>query len=253
MNQEPGPRNTQSACRIAATDSGQACGRRRVEGHRDDVAGGGRHLDLAAHRRRPGRLGGVQAADLGGDVHRGDRHRQHPPLGAQQPAHPVEGPHVVAHELPEPDDEEVAQRVALHVALPREAVLEDVGPRAAPVVVAAERGERHPQVTRRQHAELPRSRPEEPPLSATVTTAVSVDGEVGLAAPERAEGREEAVPAARGRRRPGRCSRASPSLPPEVAVRARRCRSPARAAARRSPRSSRRCGACRRCSRSPPS
>ena len=44
--------------------------------------------------------------------------------------------------------------VAAHLALAGEAVLDHVGPGAAPLVVAAQRGERHPQVAGRQHAEL---------------------------------------------------------------------------------------------------
>ena len=50
--------------------------------------------------------------------------------------------------------EQVAQRVAGKISVPGEAVLQDCRPRLAPLVVAAQRRERHAQVTRRQHVVL---------------------------------------------------------------------------------------------------
>ena len=79
---------------------------------------------------------------------------------------------MVAEQLPQRDDQQVADRVVVHLTVAGEPVLEHPCPGAAPVVVAAQCGERHPQVAGWQHPELLRSRPEEPPLSATVTTAV---------------------------------------------------------------------------------
>ena len=72
----------------------------------------------------------------------------------EQPAHPVERLDVVAEQLPQADDQQVADDVAAHLAVAGEAVLEHPRPGVAPLVVAAERRQRHPQVTRRQDAEL---------------------------------------------------------------------------------------------------
>ena len=94
-----------------------------------------------------------------------------------------------------------------------------------------------------------RSRPDEPPSSATVTTAVRSTRRAGRSADRRGV---QPVATAEARR-PGRGRARSPSLPPEVAVDRRHVDTRRRAAAGRSPRSSRRCGACRRCSRSRPS
>ena len=51
----------------------------------------------------------------------------------------------------------------------------------APLVVAAQRGQRLPQVAGRQAAELLAQPPDEPPLSATVTTAVRSSTDAGAA------------------------------------------------------------------------
>ena len=137
LNQDPGPGKIQSA-----------------PAHAGDDALGGRHLDLPSHDLE--RLGvlGVEPADLGVDVHRAQRHREHTALGPQEPPHDVEGADMVAELLPQRHDEQVADDVAVHLALAGEAVLEDTLPGAAPLVLAAQRGERHPQVTGRQDAEL---------------------------------------------------------------------------------------------------
>ena len=156
MNHEPGPSTTQSASRDRApAPPGRPAGR----------SGRGCTRDAPARRSwppRPGRgpwstrvgVGRVQAPHLGGDVQRRDRHRQHPALGAEQPADPVEAVDVVAEQLPQRDDQQVADRVAVHLALAGEPVLEHPRPGLAPLVVAAQRGQRHPQVAGRQHAEL---------------------------------------------------------------------------------------------------
>ena len=96
----------------------------------------------------------VAPPDLRRDVERRQRHREHPPAGAEQASHPVEAVHVVVQQVPERDDEQVAHRVAVHLALGVEPVLEDLRPGLAPPVVAAEGGERHPQVAGRKYAEL---------------------------------------------------------------------------------------------------
>ena len=98
--------------------------------------------------------GAVETADVGGDVERGERHRQHPSRRTEQLAHPVQGGDRVPELLPEPDDQQVADHVPAHLALAGEPVLQHPGPGVAPLVLAAERRERHPQVPRRQDAEL---------------------------------------------------------------------------------------------------
>ena len=90
-----------------------------------------------------------------------------------------------------------------------------------------------------------RSRPDEPPSSATVTTAVSVGRDAGAAPTER-----RVQPVAATERDDAVARAPSGSLPAEVAVQHLACVEAGLAqAAGRSPRSSRRCGACRRCSR----
>ena len=91
----------------------------------------------------------------------------------------------------------------------------------------------------------PRSRPDEPPLSATVTTAVTSEATWRSAAQ-----RAHADRAHRRARRRMRWLCSTASLPPEVAVRGAASIALGREPTRRSPRSSRRCGACRRCTRS---
>ena len=114
----------------------------------------GGDLDLAADGAQPLGVAGVQAADLGGDVERREGHRQHPAARAEEPADPVQGRDVVAEQLPETHDQEVAGDVTAHLAGAGEAVLEDLGPGLAPLVVTAQRRERHPQVAGWEHAEL---------------------------------------------------------------------------------------------------
>ena len=101
-----------------------------------------------------------------------DGHRQHPALRAEQPADPVEPLDVVAEQLPERDDQQVADGVAVHLALAAEAVLEhaaQVWPQSSSPQSAASAIRRSPGGSTPNSR---RSRPEEPPSSATVTTAV---------------------------------------------------------------------------------
>ncbi len=76
------------------------------------------------------------------------------PSAPSSRAHPVEALDVAAEQLPERDDQQVAHRVVVHLAVAAEPVLEHPRPGLPPVVVAAESGQRHPEVTRRQRAEL---------------------------------------------------------------------------------------------------
>ena len=154
MNHEPGPSTTQSASRTASTAWGQGTGVGGLEGDGQDRAVAGGHLDLAAHGRHGLRGGRVGATDLRRHHQGRERHRQDPAGGAEEASDPVEGRDVVAELLPQGDDQQVADHVSPHVAVPGEPVLEDLGPGLAPLVVAAQSGEGHPQVTGWQHSEL---------------------------------------------------------------------------------------------------
>ena len=119
------------------------------------------------------RVGGVEVADVGLDGERDRGHRQHPALRLEQAGDEVEPGDGVVVQLPERDDEEVAEGVPAERAVAGEAVLEHVAPRLAPLALAAQRRERHPQVAREG---APRTRRaaarSSPPSSATVTMAV---------------------------------------------------------------------------------
>ena len=251
VNHDPGPRNTQSASRMAArVSSGHpgSGGSRRTPCTRPRV-----DATRCCPRTMADGLGVclVVADDLGLDVERDAGHRQDPPAGVEQPADEVEAVDRVAEQVPQGHDEEVAEGVAGERSLALEPVLQHVAPGVAPLGVVAERGERHPQVARRQDRELLAQPPRGP--------AVVGDGDHGGDPVgeqlQRGERRRQAVAAAeRDDRRVARIPAPgwvvmARSLPSEVAVHeegvdARRC-AVARPAARRW----RPTGACRRCSR----
>ena len=107
---------------------------------------------LAADRAdlvRPVRVG---ADHFRHDVQRHRGHRQHPAAGAEQPAHPVQARDRVAEQVPQRHDEQVADGVAGQLAVAAEPVLHHLAPGGAPLVVPAQRGQRHPQVAGRQDA-----------------------------------------------------------------------------------------------------
>jgi len=89
--------------------------------------------------------------------------------------------------------------VAAHVAVTCEAVLEHARPGVAPLVVTAERRQRHPQVARRQHPEL---RAQPAGRAAVVGHRDDgrqvVDDQVVDEEPQRLQGRREAVATAEG-------------------------------------------------------
>ena len=141
---------------IACTASGQAGG---SAGSRRDRRRSCRSVVATSTwprtvvEQRPGSAGS-SAAHLGADVQRRQRHRQHPAACAEQPADPVEALDRVAEQLPQPHDQQVADRVPAQLAVAVEAVLHHPRPGAAPLVVPAQGGQGHPQVAGRQHAEL---------------------------------------------------------------------------------------------------
>lgn len=94
------------------------------------------------------------ALDLGLEFQGHRRHGQHPAVRAEQLADQVERLDVVAELLPQRDDQQIADRVVVQLALALEAVLDHLGPGLAPVVVAAQRGQRLAQIAGRQDAQL---------------------------------------------------------------------------------------------------
>lgn len=92
----------------------------------------------------------------------------------QEPADQVERLDVIAELFPQGDDQQIADRVFMQVALGLEAVLDDAGPGLAPVVVAAQRGQRLAQIAGRQHAQLVA----QPPAGAAVVGDGDDGGEV---------------------------------------------------------------------------
>ena len=252
MNHDPGPRTTQSASR----DRGDRLrAGRRVLRARGAPRPPGRswrrprpgRARWSARRGRPGRAPRTSAAMSSGVT----------AIGSTRPCAPSSRPtqssaaDVVAEQLPQRDDQQVADGVVVQLAVAGEAVLQHAAPRSGP----SRRRRTAPRAPCRRSpgGSTPnsrRSRPDEPPLSATVTTAVrSVDdvAQRRQATPTR----PCPPPSATTRRSDGVSAGAawSPSLPPEVAVHRPGVDAARRAAARRSPRPSRRCGACRRCSR----
>ncbi len=153
---------------------------------------------------RPGRVGPL---DLGHDVQRHRGHGQHPALGAQQAAHPFQALHGVAEQVPQGHDEQVAQGVPGQPAVAAEPVLHDPAPGDAPVVVAAQRGQGHPQVARGQHAVLAAQRP----AGTAVVGHGHHRGQVAADPAQRRQGRGQPVPAAQ-RHHPG-CRAARLSRP----------------------------------------
>src|SRR5690606_3502924 len=101
---------------------------------------------------------------------------------------------LVTEEVPQGDDEEVADGVPVQRPVRAEAALEDVPPGLAPLGVVAERRPRHPHAPGREHAEL---------VAQTAGGAAVVGdrddgGEVPAHVPQRPQGGGQAVAAAEG-------------------------------------------------------
>jgi hypothetical protein len=96
------------------------------------------------------RVVGVGALHVRDQVERDVGHRQHPAVGAEQPAQVVQRPDgVPAVHLGEPGQHQVADRVAGEHARPAEAVLQQRRHLPGALGVRREGGQRHPQVPRR--------------------------------------------------------------------------------------------------------
>ena len=259
VNHEPGPSTTQSASSTAATASAQAGGSCGHEATRRRPGRAGRDRDLAADLDSRVRVGSGRRPATAPRSRAGPPPSAAPGPGRRAAGRPSPGRRPVVQRLPQRGDEQVADRVAGRSPVAAEPVLDHVAPGAAPVVVAAQRGQRHPQVAGRQDADLARSRPLEPPSSETLTTAVSWPVTCRSAGSDAARpcpppsattaaGPVGRVGCGRGGRLTSRCRR-SRSLGPGRG--GRRGLDPPRSR-RRGPRPSRRCGACRRCSRRRP-
>ena len=104
----------------------------------------------------------VGADHLGHDVQRHRGHGEHPAAGAEQPAHPFQARDRVTEQVPQRHDEQVADGVAGQLAVAAEPMLHHLAPGGAPLVVTAQRGQRHPQVARGQDAVVPAQPPARP-------------------------------------------------------------------------------------------
>ncbi len=87
--------------------------------------------------------GGGRHVNSGLNLERYKGHRQHPAACIEQAANPVQPGDRVAQPLPQRDDEQVADSLAVELAGTGEPMLEHVAPRAPPLVVAAQSGQRH--------------------------------------------------------------------------------------------------------------
>ena len=128
--------------------------RRRHQGDGHHVAARGRDGHLPTNRADRQRISRIEPGNLGFDVERDDRHRQHPALRAQQPADQVEGRHRVAEQLVDRDDQQVSDGVPVELATALESVLYHLSPGAAPVIVTTQGRESLAQVARREPTEL---------------------------------------------------------------------------------------------------
>jgi hypothetical protein len=96
----------------------------------------------------------VHADDVRLDLQRHRRHRQHPALGPEQRADHVQPGHRIAQAFPEAGDQQIPNGVVAERAGALEAVLQHVSPGPPGLVVAAQSGQGHPEVTGRETVEL---------------------------------------------------------------------------------------------------
>lgn len=191
---EPGSRAEHHPVRVEYRLDRFRDGRRVV---RDEVyglhlTGGQCHRRLAAHRVHGVRAGRVVAPYERLELQRHGGHGQHPAVRAEELADQVQGLDMVAELLPEGDDQQIADRVLVQIALGLEAVLDDLCPGLAPVVVTAECGERLAEVAGRQDAELLT----EPAAGAAVVGDGDHGGEIAGDPAQRGERRGQAHAAA---------------------------------------------------------
>src|SRR5690625_506193 len=189
---EPRSRADDDPARVVDRGDGfWTCGRiGRIQPHGDDLRFGRGDLHLA-----PDPVERSLAVELASyeslDVQRYRAHGQHAALCAEEPSNQVEPTDVVTEQLPQRHDQQVADGVVVQVASAFEPVLQHVGPRTPPFVVATQGRQRHPQVTRREYPELvPQACRRAPGVCAGRD-----GGEVRRAPAQRRETRGEPVPA----------------------------------------------------------
>ena len=174
VNQDPGPEHQPVGLqhRLARPRAGGRV--RRDQRDRLHPARGERAGHLAAHRARADAV----ELHLGLDVERHRGHRQHPAVRAEQPAHPVEARRPGRRAAPtaprsagcRPRGRAGRPRCGSGAGRPRSRCVPTRRRRTARPAPSAG----HPAAARRARA---RSRPLEPPSSATVTTAVRSRGD----------------------------------------------------------------------------
>ena len=262
---EPGARARARAGPPTATAaSGLRAGRRagRAPAGPAHAGRGWSHGDLAADPAGAAAGRRLEARDLGLDVQRLAGHRQHPAAAAEQPATSSSAATGSPSDLSSPASSRLPTAWPASAPVAAEPVLQHrrVGHGAAPA--RRRRPARPAPSAGRRAAAAPssrRSRPDEPPSSATVTTAVtsaSVSRRSAASEACRPWPPPSATTAAAGGvdGLPG--ALAPPGLPVLLTPRSRcatSSRRPSPTSRGRSPRRSRRCGACRRCSRPPAS
>lgn len=158
------------------------------------LAGGERHGGLSTHGVHVVRAGRVVSPDERLELQRHGGHGEHPAVRPEELADQVESLDMVAELLPEGDDQQIADRVLVQIALGLEAVLDHPGPGLAPVVVTAQGGECLAQIAGRQHAELLA----EPAAGAAVVGDGDHGGEIAGDPAERGERRGQPHAAAEG-------------------------------------------------------
>ena len=155
VNQEPGPSTTQSAPATAATASGQAggAGRHQRAPRRTRPAVVATATWPRIRRTRAGSASSSPTTSASMSSGRGLIGSTRP-LRAEQPADRVQRGHRVAQRLPRPAISRLPTACPASSPAPPKRCCSTPRPGPAPVVVAAQRGQRHPQVAGRQHAEL---------------------------------------------------------------------------------------------------
>jgi hypothetical protein len=111
---------------------------------------------------------------------------------AEQPPDVLQRRHRIAELLPQGHDQQVADRVAVQIAVALETVLDHLGPGPPPLVVAAQRGQRLAQVARGQHPQLGT----EPPAGAAVVGDGDHRRQLAGEPAQRRQGGGQSLPAA---------------------------------------------------------
>ncbi len=131
----------------------------------------------------------LQPGDLGLDLKRLRRHRQHAAGDAQQRGGLVQSGHRVTQHLEQPRQQQVAHGVPGERTGPAETVLEHLGPQRAAVLGRGQGGQRLPEITRWQQPQLLTQPPRRSPVVGDGHHRRDVRGDP----PQRAQGRVQPV------------------------------------------------------------